>query len=1069
MKKIKIFLILLVLFISISTAYADGNFTSLQNEVNKESSSLEITQDYAFDSKTDKDLSNGVIVNKTNYEIDGKGHTIDGNNQSRALSIYGSNITISNLKIINGEAEYGGGIINFATNLTLNNITFISNNAVKSGGALAVINYAVVKDSAFINNYAGSGSAIYCEESSLETYTSTFKTDNTPFKGMIYGSESTILVNYCTFANTTSQYAPAIYNDRKTYIYNSTFINLHAMKSAGAVAIKELDDVEIINSTFINATSTNNGGAVFIDAGGFLYKDNGTVFIYETEFVNCSSGFGGALVILGGVNIITKTTFSDNSAVYDGGALYMSQSITNITYTVFENNKLTNEDDNLKHGGAIYVDTTNLTVRNTDFKNNDKHGIFSYDTNLIATQCTFENNTEAIHGVFLQNYNLNNTYINDKDCLNDTDYVNYVSGIGATIELKNDTIFTEIPKRFDLRDWNWVSSVKNQGTMNSCWAFSDTGAMESELIRRTGIEYDFSENNVQNILLQYSKYGVQGLQEGGDDLSGLPYILSWLGMLNYYDDEYDEVGKISPIIISSDNIHVQDAIIIPTRKNATDNNAIKEAILKYGSLAVGYYASSNATYYNENTSAIYYDGNKTTNHMVSVVGWDDNYPASNFAKKPPKDGAWIIKNSYGTEYGDQGYNYISYYDTCFAIDYRSVGFIFENTEKYNKNYQTDLSGNLTFYNSRTGKDSSYKNVYTSIEDDLIAAVGTYFNYEGEEYTLEIYVNNNLKLTQNGTAPYFGFHTIKLNKNIPIEKDDEFTVVMTKKTVPVIEKSRQHYLENASFVNYGAGWYDLIKDDTTVSLKVYTIEGVILAEDLVKIYKNASKFEAKIGAANQEVNFTINGATYTRISDENGTASISINLGPGNYTIETTFNGTTVKNNVEVLPTLIAENLVKYYRNGSQFYVKLIDGQGNPVSGKTITMNINGVFYNRDTNEDGIAKLNINLIPGEYILTAMDPLTGLQMSYKITVLPTLTGEDLNMKYLDGSKYEAKVVDGQGKPIVGKNITFNINGVFYQRTTDDNGIARLNIRLIAGEYIITAQYGQAKISNKITITP
>ena len=345
---------------------------------------------------------------------------------------------------------------------------------------------------------------------------------------------------------------------------------------------------------------------------------------------------------------------------------------------------------------------------------------------------------------------------------------------------------------------------------------------------------------------------------------------------------------------------------------------------------------------------------------------------------------------------------------------------------------------MEFYQSKqSGKNSSYKNVYTAVEDDLIAAVGTYFQNEGEAYTLEIYVNNQLKLTQSGLGPYFGYHTIKLNKTIAIEKDDEFTVIMTKLTVPIIERSRQHYLTNTSFVNYGEKWVDL-KDSSTVSLKVYTIDEVILTKDLVKIYKNDSKFEAKIGVANQPVTFKINGATYTRISDEKGIASIAINLGPGNYTIETAFNGTSVKNNVEVIPTLIAENLVKYYRNASQFYIGLIDGQGKSVSGTNITMNINGVFYNRATNEN------------------------------ITVLPTLTGEDLNMKYLDGSKYEAKLVDGQGKPIVGKNITFNINGVFYQRPTDENGIARLNIRLMAGEYLITSQYGQAKISNKITIS-
>ena len=168
-----------------------------------------------------------------------------------------------------------------------------------------------------------------------------------------------------------------------------------------------------------------------------------------------------------------------------------------------------------------------------------------------------------------------------------------------------------------------------------------------------------------------------------------------------------------------------------------------------------------------------------------------------------------------------------------------------------------------------------------------------------------------------------------------------------------------------------------------------------------------------------------------------------------------------------MSTLIGDDLVKYYRNDSQFYISLVDGAGNPFEGENIIMNINGVFYERTTNENGIAKLNINLNPGEYILTAIDPLTGLQMSYTITVLPVLTGEDLNMTYKDGSKFEAKLVDGQGNPLSGVNMTFNINGVFYNRTTDENGIARLNINLMPGEYIITSQYGTAVTSNKITI--
>ena len=74
----------------------------------------------------------------------------------------------------------------------------------------------------------------------------------------------------------------------------------------------------------------------------------------------------------------------------------------------------------------------------------------------------------------------------------------------------------------------------------------------------------------------------------------------------------------------------------------------------------------------------------------------------------------------------------------------------------------------------------------------------------------------------------------------------------------------------------------------------------------------------------------------------------------------------------------------------------------------------------------------------------------------------------MKYRDGSKFEAKVLNGTGNPLVNGSVEFNINGVFYTRTSDDNGIARLNINLMAGEYIITSTYNNLSISNKITIS-
>ena len=131
------------------------------------------------------------------------------------------------------------------------------------------------------------------------------------------------------------------------------------------------------------------------------------------------------------------------------------------------------------------------------------------------------------------------------------------------------------------------------------------------------------------------------------------------------------------------------------------------------------------------------------------------------------------------------------------------------------------------------------------------------------------------------------------------------------------------------------------------------------------------------------------------------------------------------------------------------------------------MNINGVFYNRTTNENGTARLNINLPPGEYILTAIDPLTGLMMSYNITVLPTLIADDLEMTYQDGSTFNVTVLDGQGNPLANVAVRFNINGIFYTKHTDSKGIAKLNINLMSGKYIITSEYDGLKISNTISI--
>ena len=254
-----------------------------------------------------------------------------------------------------------------------------------------------------------------------------------------------------------------------------------------------------------------------------------------------------------------------------------------------------------------------------------------------------------------------------------------------------------------------------------------------------------------------------------------------------------------------------------------------------------------------------------------------------------------------------------------------------------------------------------------------------------------------------------------------------------------------------------------------------------SENLILYYKNGTQWIITLydsngnPLANQNVSFIINGGIYYRVTDEFGNAYLNINLNPGNYSITSIFNGnefyagTNITNNITVLPTISGSDVVKYYKNGTQYYAVALDGNGNPLVGVNVTFNINGVMYTRVTNEDGIAMLSINLNPGNYIITAIHP-NGLMISNNITVLSTVMGEDIIKEYRNGTQYYAVALDGNGNPLVGVNVTFNINGVMYTRVTNEDGIAKLNINLDPGNYIITVIHPNGQmISNNIVIIP
>ena len=252
-------------------------------------------------------------------------------------------------------------------------------------------------------------------------------------------------------------------------------------------------------------------------------------------------------------------------------------------------------------------------------------------------------------------------------------------------------------------------------------------------------------------------------------------------------------------------------------------------------------------------------------------------------------------------------------------------------------------------------------------------------------------------------------------------------------------------------------------------------------DVVMFYRDGTRMVAILTdikgnpIANATVYFTINGKTYARTTDTNGTASLAINLISKIYNATILYNGSDIydkfsKNiTVTVNPTILANDTVLMYMDSTVFVAKFLDKTGKALTNASVKFNINGVFYTRITDNDGVAKLNIRLRPGSYILTAYNNVTGEEKGFDITVKSLIVANDLTKYYLNATRFEATIYNKNGTLAINKNVTFNINGVFYTRQTNENGVVGLNINLRPGNYIITTMFDGLAIGNNINVLP
>ena len=1235
----------------------ESSFTALSKAINQSGEELNITHNYKFNESIDKEnLSKwGVLlisVNKDKFVLNGNNHVIDGAEMGATLYFENTKgeIVINDLTFKN----YNTTVISTYGKLTLNNVNFTDFNNSNGDMIISYNDASLITDNcSFYSNQANH--IIKGEYSNTTINNSKFFGNNNNGAAILINRWQ-LIINNSSFENFTYKNGAIIeFKGDRFEIINSKFINSHSNLSGGAILAKyfpnvysnDVDSSDIINypilfkdCLFTNLSCGSDGGTIHIDLDSASNNIPKTMNVINSNFTDCQAKFGGAISILGGTLNILGCNFINNTASFEGGAIYSSWTNLNITKTNFIKNTGT------KNAGAIYFDKHKLTIKESNFKDNkvlDKsfnsaNAIYAHDVGVYFSDSTFDNGGVAVYADFASDSKLENIVKNDDIFLMDNhDYIVSVENKGIKINLTgNEIIVDELPSRFDACDWGWTTPEKRQGDNDDCWAFATVASLETSLLKSTGIAYNLSVNYAQTLQLKYYNVGDLRNSLTGFSYSGLGYALSWYGVLAM-DSEYDDRGMIADTDRDVERIHVQDAVFIYTGMNDTINQ-LKRAILKYGAVTV-------QTWVNEPEGEIPTEGEDIAimdhdTHFISLIGWDDNVPVHDDHK-----GVWITKDSlYGfSQTAYTTFPQIDYY--AIAPQRVAIAYTFENTIDYHVNYQTDLTCLAGF----DGNYTIYSNEFTSKYDELIGAVGTYFNESGIDYSFDIFVNGNKVHSQSGISEFAGFRTIVLNKYIPIKKDDQFKVVFKSNAVPYQAWSRVHYLNGTSLVsNEGKNWIDFALLNKTVCLKVYTLaddskiinnknitvdyadesyfsvnvvtsdgrpigegavvkftidgrtttvktnndgiakikitqlpgkytmtttyngktynntvtvnlgdasvsvnndtlnlyvgdtfnlvattdpsglnvtyssnnesvvtvdadgkvtakaegraiitasvggdgvytlnsttvnitvypksEVVIVADNVTKYYGGPERFVANIydlegnPLVNKSVNITINGVKYTRSTDDNGTVSMAIRLGSGTYDVTTQVGNTTVKSGITVLSTVIGSDLTKYYKNKTQYSVQVYDTNGKAAGkGEVVTFNINGVFYNRTTDENGIATLNINLPPGDYIITA--DYKGCKLANNIKVLPVLNASDITMKYLDGSQFKANLVDGQGKAYKDQFVTFNINGKFYNRLTDSNGQAALNIRLPPGEYIITSSFNGANIANKITIS-
>ena len=443
----------------------------------------------------------------------------------------------------------------------------------------------------------------------------------------------------------------------------------------------------------------------------------------------------------------------------------------------------------------------------------------------------------------------------DLSYLADNPPIENISGLEALHVFNNGAGASDT--KYDLRTDKYVTSVKDQNPHDTCWAFASIAAMESNFLHQGGNALDLSEMH----LVYYAFTNSDKSKAFGNISGNFKSITAHGGNLFYPTAIYSRLD--GPVLESE----LQYGASAPASNNPTDYNrvlrlkdvyyismtenpvtvnqndaqrsVIKQRIFNNGAVAASYYHDKNDYNSSANGTAYYNKTKDTTNHAVTLIGWDDTFSRNNFKTNPGMDGAWLVKNSWGTNWGDQGYFWISY------ANYLAYGaaFVVEQVNPDLKAYYYDALGWCSSWGFSSVPNMYAANVFQAARDDeKLVEVGLYTPDNNMSYEIDIYTGLGASMPSNptggtrsatltGTISHAGYHTIALDTPVSLTKNQYFSIVVKyigQSRIPVEMKvngfSDNFKCEAGSFFSTdGTSWLagTAQKDPVNATIKAFT--------------------------------------------------------------------------------------------------------------------------------------------------------------------------------------------------------------------------------------------------------